>query len=174
MAKTVFLTLERETDHDAVESLLDSCFGIERHKRVSYRFRQGRDPEKRLCWLALDESTSIRASIRYWQVGIDGQDTSVLLLGPLAVEPSMRGLGLANRLMTHTLDLVARTDVSLVFLVGVPELYARWGFVSAVAHGYAMPWPFERRRFLVREIQPGAIVTATKGAALKNIVPLKR
>lgn len=155
-----FLALEQPADYSQIEALYDACFGIERQTLVSYRLRQGQRPEARLSWIIRDASGQLRAAIRYWRVSIEGlsdRELPLLLLGPLAVDPAWRGQGLANRLMQHTLALAERAGFALVFLMGEPSLYTRWGFVSAAPFGYRMPQPYEVRRFLVCELRAGSL-----------------
>jgi predicted N-acetyltransferase YhbS len=98
-------------------------------------------------------------TVRLWdiQAGHDavGKPVRALLLGPLAVEPALKGQGIGVALMRHATAEAARLGHGAVILVGDPEYYERFGFSGAKTTGLAMPGPVERRRFLALELKPG-------------------
>jgi predicted N-acetyltransferase YhbS len=47
-----------------------------------------------------------------------------------------------------------------IVLVGDPEYYARFGFTADRTNGLVMPAPVDRRRFLAKELAPGALLDA--------------
>jgi predicted N-acetyltransferase YhbS len=93
------ITLREETpsDIDAREALLDSCFGPERFEKTCERLREGRLPADHLALVAAD-GEEIVGSVRLWHVAA-GPNRPALLLGPLAVDPARRSLGIGGKLM---------------------------------------------------------------------------
>jgi len=116
---------EGPLDGPAIESLLDRSFGIRRQHKLSYRYRIGREPEAGLSLVARDGGRLL-GSIRYWRILLG--DTPALLLGPLAVEPGLRGKGIGRALLHRSLALAEATPFRLVLLVGDPAYYAQFGF----------------------------------------------
>ncbi len=127
---------EDPTDTVAVETLLDRCFGRDRRRKVSYRYRDGVQPLSELCFVAEDETGQLVGAIRYWPLSLSGQPA--LLLGPLAIDPERQGRGIGRALVFHSLETASAADHRLVFLVGDPAYYARFGFALAPT-GIVMP-----------------------------------
>jgi predicted N-acetyltransferase YhbS len=145
---------ESSQDFAAREALLDRTMGPRRTAKSSERIREGRLPAEGLALSAKDGETLV-GTVRLWHVEA-GDAGPALLLGPLAVAPETQGTGVGARLMQAALDRAAALDHAAVLLVGDPEYYERFGFV-AVPDMLFMPGPFERRRFLMRALAPGAL-----------------
>ena len=88
---------------------------------------------------------------------IGSVDVPALLLGPLAVDPSMKGAGIGSALMRHAIEEARRLGHRAILLVGDASYYARFGFRAEKTASLAMPGPYERHRFLALELQPGAL-----------------
>lgn len=146
---------ERHDDHDLIEPLLDRTFGFERHHKTVYRLREGIAPDARLCFVAEAADGGLLASLRFWPIDIEG--TAAILLGPLAVEPALQGLGIGRALVGHGLTVARRLGVRLCVVVGAPDYYRPYGFVNAGAAGLILPGPVEPERFQVLELVPGAL-----------------
>ena len=126
---------EGPSDGQAIESLLDRSFGVRRQHKLSYRYRIGREPETLLSLVARD-AAELLGSIRYWRLLLG--DEPALLLGPLAVEPGLRGKGIGRTLVRQSLAQAETTPFRLVLLVGDPAYYAQFGF-AVVPAGVVMP-----------------------------------
>ncbi len=146
---------ERPDDRQFIEPLLDVTFGAERHKRTTYRLREGVAPLADLCLVALDPDQAFLASLRFWPILV--ASTPAILLGPLAVDPRLQGRGIGRRLLRHALAEARRLDHRLCIVVGDPDYYRPFGFQSAVAAGLVMPGPVDPARFQVLELKPGAL-----------------
>ncbi len=121
---------EAPGDGAAIESLLDESFGVRRQTKISYRYRVGRPPVEGLSSVAM-LGRALVGSIRYWTLRLEGDPA--LLLGPLAIEPGLQGRGIGRALVGQTLARAALLGHRLVFLVGDPAYYARFGFAPAPA-----------------------------------------
>src|ERR1700674_5488203 len=91
---------ERASDVVAREALLDACFGANRQQRTCQRLRDGRAPAEGLALAAVSQGRLV-GTLRLWHVSAG--DTRALVLGPLAVDPSCRALGVGAALMNHAL-----------------------------------------------------------------------
>ena len=143
----------------AREDLLDQSFGEDRHLKTCERLRAGRLPV--FAYVALDEQDKLLGTVRLWMVE-DEAGLSSLMLGPLAVSASMRGLKVGDRLMRHALNQAAAFGHGSVVLVGDLSYYARFGFASGKLDRAVLPGPFERSRFLGLDLLPGQ-VSSLKG-----------
>src|SRR6267154_1691117 len=81
---------ERASDVVARGTLLDACFGENRHMRTCQRLRDGRAPAEGLA-LSVVRQGRLVGTVRLWHVSAGGR--SALMLGPLAVDDTCRGLG---------------------------------------------------------------------------------
>ena len=136
----------------AIEALLDRGFGTYRRRKRSYVFRRGVPRAAGLCLVALVDG-KLAGSIRYWPIVIGEERQPGLLLGPLAVDPEFRNLGIGTRLMQESLIRAAALDHRVVLLVGDPGFYERFGFTPAIARDIVMPGESPQRlmcRALVR------------------------
>jgi putative acetyltransferase len=56
-----------------------------------------------------------------------------LALAPVSVSTTMQGRGIGTRLVEQALELARERGAEIVFVVGEPDYYARFGFSSALA-----------------------------------------
>ncbi len=150
---------ERASDAAAREALLDACFGANRHGRTCQRIRDGRLPAEGLAFSAVREGRLV-GTVRLWHVSAGGKPA--LVLGPLAVDPACRSLGVGAALMRHALDVAKRRgrntkEFGAVILLGDAPYYARFGFTPAKTAELSLPGPFERDRLLAVELREGAL-----------------
>lgn len=61
-------------------------------------------------------------------------------LGPVAVLPAFRRRGIAAGLIEMGLREAAARDWELVFVLGAPDYYSRFGFSTARAAGFSSPY----------------------------------
>ena len=155
------IRLEKQADAAPRERLLDAAMGRGRKRKSSEAIRRGRLPARGLSLVACGVDGSLVGTVRLWHVQAgtdsDGSPVEALLLGPLAVCPSLKGQGVGGALMAAALSEARRLGHGAVILVGDPEYYSRFGFSAAAAEWLSMPGPFERRRLLALELRPGAL-----------------
>jgi predicted N-acetyltransferase YhbS len=149
--------IRTETPNDIVarEALLDRCFGDARFAKTCERLREGRLPADELA-LVVEQDGRIVATVRLWNVTA-GPGRPALLLGPIAVDPGLQGLGVGAKLMRDALARAAELGHEAVLLVGDAPYYERFGFSAAPLSGLWLPGPVERERFLGLELVPEAL-----------------
>jgi predicted N-acetyltransferase YhbS len=145
---------ERASDVVAREALLDASFGANRHLRTCQRLRDGRAPAAGLAFSAVRQGLLI-GTVRLWHVSAGG--VPALALGPLAVDPSCRKLGIGQALMNHALAAAKARGHGAVVLLGDAPYYARFGFSALKTGELRLPGPFERDRLLGLELREGAL-----------------
>lgn len=145
---------ERAVDVAAREALLDACFGEDRHDRTCQRLRDGRAPAAGLALSAVREGTFV-GTVRLWHVSAGGRPA--LVLGPLAVDPACRELGIGAALMKQALAAARARRHDAVILLGDAPYYARFGFTAAKTGELSLPGAFERDRLLGLELVEGAL-----------------
>lgn len=152
----VAITAESQGDIAAREALLDRAMGAGRKRKSSEKLRRGRKPSEGLAFIARDAERRIVGTVRLWDVSA-GEGRAALLLGPLAVDPVLKGAGVGSMLMRHAIEEARRLGHRAILLVGDAPYYARFGFSAEKTADLAMPGPYERHRFLALELEPGAL-----------------
>lgn len=61
---------------------------------------------------------------------IDGSDTKVALLGPLAVKPAHQRQGIGSAIVSEGLQRLKDAGVAIVLVLGDPAYYGRLGFTA--------------------------------------------
>jgi predicted N-acetyltransferase YhbS len=145
---------ERPSDAAAREALLDACFGANRQLRTCQRLRDGRAPAEGLAFSVVRKGKLV-GTVRLWHVSAGG--VPALMLGPIAVDPSCRKLGVGAALMNLALAAATARGHRAVILLGDAVYYARFGFAAAKAAKLSLPGPFERERLLGLGLRDGAL-----------------
>jgi predicted N-acetyltransferase YhbS len=110
-----------------------------------------------------------------WHVSAGG--VPALVLGPLAVDPACRDLGIGAELMSHALVAAKARGHAAVILLGDAPYYGRFGFSALKSGQLSLPGPFERDRLLALELRSGALdgaigmIVATGDPAAKTRAP---
>lgn len=93
------------------------------------------------------------------------QDTaSIVILAPLAILPDAQKQGIGGKLIEQGLELLSRSGVDLVFVLGHPEYYPRYGFKSAGHLEYEAPYPIPDEHagaWMVQALRSGVIGTVS-------------
>lgn len=154
----ILIDAERATDVTARDALLNRAMGPNWRRKASEKLRRGRLPAEGLAFVARDTSGSVVGTVRLWDICVGEKGGgSVLLLGPLAVEPALKHRGTGSALMAHAVSEARRLGHRAILLVGDAPYYGRFGFSAERTGALAMPGPFERHRLLALEIEPGAL-----------------
>jgi predicted N-acetyltransferase YhbS len=149
------LVAESDGDIAARENLLDRAMGPGRKRKSSEKLRRGRKPSEGLALVARGSDGSLAGTVRLWDVAAG--DRAALLLGPLAVDPALKGAGIGGALMRLAIEEARRLGHKAILLVGDAPYYARFGFTAEKTGALAMPGPYERHRFLALELEEGAL-----------------
>jgi predicted N-acetyltransferase YhbS len=149
---------ERACDVLARETLLDACFGTTRTSRTCQRLRDGRAPAEGLSLSAV-RGDKLVGTLRLWHASAG--EVPALVLGPLAVDPSCRKLGIGAALINRALAAAKARGHRAVILLGDEPYYARVGFSAQKAGLLTLPGPFERERLLGLELSEGALAGAS-------------
>jgi len=88
------------------------------------------------------------------------QRASSAILAPLSVEPAFQNQGIGGRLIKEGLTRLKAAGVELVFVLGHPCYYPKYGFSAAGIMGFEAPYPIPTENsdaWMVQELQPGII-----------------
>ncbi|MHA1165611.1 MAG: GNAT family N-acetyltransferase [Alphaproteobacteria bacterium] len=121
------------------------------------------DPSAKPCLslvAVLDGSAVVH--ILFSKVTIDDADqpTSAAILAPLAILPEFQRQSIGEKLIRGALVKLADDGTKLVFVLGHPDYYSRFGFHPAGKQGFAAPYPISPEHadaWMVQELVAGAI-----------------
>jgi len=149
------LYLPEEPAHDAeIEAINAEAFGPGRFAKAAYKIREGGPHDRSLSFVAM-RNGAVVASVRLTPVAVGSG--RALLLGPLAVRPAHKNLGIGRKLVAIALKAAADQGHGSVILVGDEPYYGPLGFKMVPLGQITMPRPVDPRRLLVNEIKSGAL-----------------
>jgi predicted N-acetyltransferase YhbS len=148
--------IDQAPQHAAeIERLLDLVFGPGRTGKTVYRLRDGLPPAPGFSFV-IERDGALAATLRFWPVALPARGRA-LLLGPIAVQPALAGQGLGRALMRHGIEKARAEGWPAILLVGDEPYYGPLGFSRAPAQNLQLPGPVDVKRFLARELVPGAL-----------------
>ncbi len=144
---------ETAGDAAAIDAIHDVTFGPGRYSRTAFRLREGHAPDGPTSLVAVYQGNVI-GSVRL--TAITAGATPALLLGPLAVLPALKGLGVGKALMRLSMAAARQRHHRLVVLVGDLPYYWPFGFRVVPAGRLELSGPVDPARLLWAELAPGA------------------
>jgi len=136
-----------------IEAINEEAFGPGRFVKAAYKIREGGPHESKLSFVALNAGAVV-ASVRLTRVVVGAG--SGLLLGPLAVRPAYKNLGIGRKLVTIAVEAATAAGYAAVILVGDEPYYGPLGFRRIPYGQMSMPRPVDFNRLLIHEIETGA------------------
>jgi putative acetyltransferase len=99
----------------------------------------------------------IAGYILFSRMSIETTDKSIaaVALAPLAVIPKFQRQGIGTRLMAHGLDWLREGSEKVVLVLGHPDYYRRFGFLTDKAR--FIESPFNPKSFMALELKPNAL-----------------
>ncbi len=147
--------LPEQPAHDLeIEHINAEAFGPGRFARAAYKIREGGPHERALSFVAMYQGAVI-ASVRMTRVAAG--EGRALLLGPLAVRPDYKNLGIGRKLVRIAVEAAGKAGAGAVLLVGDEPYYGPLGFNRVPRGQVSMPRPVDLGRVLAVELKPGAV-----------------
>ena len=90
----------------------------------------------------------------------ENQEPTIRILAPLAVSSDVQGEGVGGVLIREGLKQLAESDVDLVFVLGHPRYYPRFGFQTAGILGFEAPYTIPSEHadaWMVQELKTGRL-----------------
>ena len=148
---------ERPDDRDAVFALNAAAFPTDDEAKLVDRLRADAEP---LISLVATDGEQIVGHILFSPVSLD-DDTSVMGLAPMAVEPGRQRQGIGSALVTAGLERCSAIGIGVVIVLGHPEYYPRFGFAPASTFGVRSEYDVPDEVFMLLELTPGAAAAGT-------------
>lgn len=127
-----------------------------------------------LSLIAEDNNKPI-GHVLFTKAKLNGADenTTVQILAPLAVIPEEHSKGVGGLLIKEGLNQLKSSGVELVFVLGHPAYYPRYGFQTAGKLGYKAPYPIPEEHadaWMVQELRSGVIGRATGAVQCSDVL----
>ena len=155
---------ERPGDAHAIRLVLEEAFGQSIEADLVDALR--RRGALTLSMVALREDEVV-GHILFSPVTIEsaGSRFSAIALGPMAVLPPYQGKGIGSQLVRIGLEQCREAGHEIVFVLGYPDFYGRFGFVSTKHRGLHCEFDVPDDVFMVMELRQGAL--AGRGGLVK-------
>lgn len=152
------LVIREETpdDHAQVFLIHKACFETTAEATLVETLRKKGDPVISLV-ACLDRSVVGHILFSRATVNSTRGTVPAMALGPLAVLARFRKRGIGSALVREGFRSCLAQAHSLVFVVGDPDFYRRFGFQSASPLGLHYAEPRYDPFFMVSELQPGGL-----------------
>lgn len=134
------------SDADVIEALHAAVFGPGRLARTAFRLRERAAALLDISRKAMvDDALMGAVTMSRIMVG----DSAGVLLGPLAVSPHLRDLGIGRVLLADAVSAAFQADEPYVLLVGDLPYYEQTGFKRVPVGTMVMPGPVDPSRLLI-------------------------
>lgn len=91
------------------------------------------------------------------QVDAPGEPPVASILAPVGVLPAFQRTGVGGLLIERGHAILAERGVDLVFVLGHPSYYPRFGYAPAGPAGLHAPHPVNPEAWMVKALSPGAV-----------------
>lgn len=98
---------------------------------------------------------------------------SSAILAPLAVHPDHQNQGIGGQLIQAGLKQLQSAGIELVFVLGYPDYYAKYGFCPAGVKGFDAPHsipPKHADAWMVQELRPGILGQVSGQVMCANVL----
>ncbi|CAD79145.1 conserved hypothetical protein-putative acetyltransferase [Rhodopirellula baltica SH 1] len=153
-----------EQDRDAIPAVHMNAFGEDEGPVIVKLVDEMLDDAsgKPMLSLVADTDDGLIGHLLFTSVRIEPDDSTVSarILAPLAVVQNRQRQGIGGRLIQAGLSQLADSGVDLVFVLGYPDYYFRFGFKPAGIQGLQATYPIPPQNadaWMVAELTPGTI-----------------
>ena len=150
-----------EADLPAIMRIHSMAFGQDTEADLVAAILADPSAEPVLSLMALEDGRPV-GHILFSAARLDEpeRDTPAAILAPLAIVPDAQRRGLGGKLIETGLVHLSETGTDLVFVLGHPDYYPRFGFEPAGQYGLLAPYPIADEHadaWMVQALRPGII-----------------
>ena len=159
----VHIRISRDQDRDSILAVHRSAFGDDEGLVIARLVEEMLDDPsgEPILSLVAELDNELVGHVLFTSAEIEPSKlASARILAPLAVTRDHHDQGIGGHLVQDGFQRLAEAGVELVFVLGYPDYYSRFGFVPAGALGFQAPYPILPKNadaWMVHELTPGAI-----------------
>lgn len=157
------MLIKNATDSDLKDVLRihAEAFGHNKESNLVKELLSDGSARPLLSLLAIDNEEAV-GHILFTTVRITENEgaISAMILAPLAILPDAQGKRVGGTLIKEGLRHLSELNIDLVFVLGHPAYYPRFGFRPAGSRGLEAPYPVPEKdaaAWMVQELRPGVI-----------------
>lgn len=147
-----------DSDLDEVLSVERAAFGSDEEANLVRDLMDDKSARPILSLLAFEDGRAV-GHILFTKARLEPRaPLSIVLLAPLAVIPDAQRRGIGGKLIEQGLRMLSETGVDLVFVLGHPQYYQRFGFQPAGKLGFDATYPILEKNadaWMLVELRPG-------------------
>ncbi|VAW04515.1 hypothetical protein MNBD_ALPHA04-136 [hydrothermal vent metagenome] len=130
---------EKPVDIQAIHAVNTAAFPTEAEARLIDMLRD--DGDLLFSHVAEENGALVgHIALSPMQAVADGRPVRALGLGPVAVTPERQRCGIGSRLINASIEWARANDWQLIFLLGDPRYYCRYGFSIDAARPFGSPY----------------------------------
>ncbi len=154
----IVIRAEKKDDADTIHEVNSLAFGQEDESLLIRRIRKSFRFIPDLSLVAVKDG-KIVGHILFSPVSIETKKGQIpaLSLAPMAVLPAFQNQGIGSELVLEGLARCRRLGHKIVVVIGHPDYYPRFGFISARPQGLEVGFPVPDEAFMVHELVPQAL-----------------
>ncbi len=158
MSELSVIRWERRDDYDRVNEIEQRAFARPDEALLVAALRGRVDPEISLvAAIRADHGAELLVGHIYFSpVKVGPELRPAIALGPVAVDPDFQGRAVGSLLCRRGLEVCSEIGEALVFVLGHPTYYPKFGFVAARPMGLFYKSEHFDAAFFVAELTPGA------------------
>ena len=154
-----------DSDLNDVLSVEKEAFGYDKESNLVKDLLSDSSARPLYSLLAFNDDRAV-GHVLFTSARLEGAQNgvSISILAPLAVIPDLQKQGVGGKLIERGLKHLADSGVDLVFVLGHPDYYPRYGFKPAGVQGFEAPYPIPEEHadaWMVQELRPGVLGSVT-------------
>lgn len=157
------LIIRETTVDDLNDILFVECEAFNSNKEADLTKEMLSDPsaEPLISLIAISENQAV-GHILFTKAHLSNNPdkVSISILAPLAIVPNFQKQGIGSKLVKKGLEILNKSCVDLVFVLGHPKYYPKFGFTPARKFGFEAPYPIPKEdsdAWMVQALQPNII-----------------
>lgn len=151
----IIIRSETPEEYAAVHSINTLAFGSESEAALVDRLRA---VHPHISLVAVKDGQVV-GHIFFSPVFVESENANFIAIGlaPMAVLPEFQNQGIGSQLVRQGLKECESQGHNVVFVLGHPNHYPRFGFSPAKVKGIGCEYPVPDEVFMVAELTPGAL-----------------
>ena len=151
----MLIRTEKENDKDAVRVVNMSAFETPAEADLVDALRE---QAQRIVSFVAEDGGRVLGYILFSPVSLPAHpDLNVMGLGPVAVVREHQRQGIGSALIRAGLEKCRQKGVAVVVVLGHPEFYPRFGFLSSSRFGIDSEYEVQQDAFMVMELHLGSL-----------------